>query len=106
MCMNFRNKIYLTSAYTMDKAKMEEKNELSIIMSIKSDDIGESLKYKLENGEDEEIGEDCFFPMVLTKQDESKGRITIINGNLFVNTDYTFQRLLPALKGRNIQQAL
>ena len=105
MCMNFRNKIYLTSAYTMDKAKMEEKKELSIIMSIKSDDIGESLKYKLENGEDQEIGEDNFFPIVLTKQDEDKGRITIINGNLFVNTDYTFQLIMDPVfysMGKNI----
>ena len=105
MCMNFRNKIYLTSAYTMDKTKMEEKNELSSIMNIKPDDIGESLKYKLEDGEDQEIGEDNYFPLVLTKQDENKGRITIINGNLFVNTDYTFQLIMDPVfysMGKNV----
>lgn len=52
MCMNFQNKIFLTSTYTMDKVKMEEKEELSTIMSITVDDIGEFLKSKLEDGND------------------------------------------------------
>ena len=105
MCMNINNKIYLTSAYTMDQAKMEEKGELSTIMSIKSDDIGDYLKYKLENGDDQQLGEDNYFPIVLTKQDGQKGRITIINGNLLVNTDNTFQLIMDPLfysMGKNV----
>ena len=105
MCMNIKNTIYLTSTYTMDKAKIEEKGELSIIMSIKPDDIGENLKYKLEDGNDMEIGQDNYFPIVLTKQDGQKGRITIINGNLLVNTDNTFQLILDPVfysMGRNV----
>ena len=78
MCMNFQNKIYLTSAYTMDKSKMEEKNELSIIMSIKPDYLGENLKYKLENGEDKGIGDEDYFPIVLSKQDEKKVELLLL----------------------------
>ena len=105
MCMNFQNKIYLTSTYAMNIAKMEETGELSTIMSIASDDIGSYLKFKLEDGNDEQIGTNDDFPIVLTKQEERKGRITIINGNLLVNTDYTFQLIMDLLfysMGKNV----
>ena len=94
MCMNTRDKIYLTSAYTMDKTKIEEKNELSVIMSLKPDDINSNLKYKLVDGNDAELGSDNYFPLVLSKQEDKKGALIIINGNLFPDTDNTFQLLL------------
>ena len=97
MCMNFKNKIYLTSAYPMNQIKMAEKNELDIIMSLNPDNIENNLKYKLEDGEDQEIGDDTYFPLVLSKQDDKKGRITIINGNLFVDTSNTFQLLMDSV---------
>ena len=105
MCMNFKNKIYLTSVYPMDKAKMEEKNELSVIMSLSPDNIGINLKYKLEDGNDQEIGSDNYFPLVLSKQDDKKGRITIINGNVLVDTTNTFQLIMDPVfyaMGKNI----
>ena len=51
------------------------------------------------------IGTNDDFPIVLTKQEERKGRITIINGNLLVNTDYTFQLIMDPLfysMGKNV----
>ena len=105
MCMNYKNKIYLTSAYPMNQIKMEETNELDIIMSLHPDNIENNLKYKLEDGEDNDIGDDTYFPLVLSKQEDKKGRITIINGNLFVDTTYTFQLLMDPVfysMGRNI----
>ena len=76
MCMNFQNKIYLTSTYAMNIAKMEETGELSTIMSIASDDIGSYLKFKLEDGNDEQIGTNDDFPIVLTKQE--KGELLLL----------------------------
>ena len=94
MCMNTRKKIYLTSAYTMDKSKVEGENELSVIMSLKSNYINNNLVYKLTDGNDEQLGSDNYFPLVLSKQEGNKGALFIINGNLFPNTDNTYQLLL------------
>ena len=105
MCMNMKNKIYLTSAYVMNKDNVESNENWKVIMSLNSGDIGDNLKYKNDDGSEESIGEDNYFPIVLTKQDEKKGRIIIINGNLFVNTDYTFQLIMDTVfysMGRNV----
>ena len=105
MCMTRYNKIYLTSAYTMDQAIVETKKELSVIMSLNSDDINSNLKYKLVDGNDAEIGNDKYFPLVLSKQEDKKGALFIINGNLFPDTDITFQFLLNPIfyaMGKNI----
>ena len=106
MCMNINNKIYLTSSYAMDKTKVESDSDWNVIMSLKSTDIGSNLKYKDENGNDVNLatGEN-YFPIVLTKQEEKKGRLIIINGNLFVNTDNTFQLITDSIfysMGKNV----
>ena len=105
MCMNNKNEIYLTSTYIMDKTIVENNNDWEILMSLKSDDIDNNLKYKYDEGNDGDIGTDTYFPIVLTKQDDKKGRIFVINGNLFVNTDYTFQLIMDPLfysMGKNV----
>ena len=106
MCMNMDNKIFLTSTYTMDQTVVSADSNWNIIMSLNSADIGSNLKYKDNNGNDIDItsGEN-YFPIVLSKQEEGKGRIIIINGNLFVNTDYTFQLITDSLfysMGKNV----
>ena len=106
MCMNMDNKIFLTSAYTMDQTVVSADSNWNIIMSLNSADIGSNLKYKDNNGNDIDItSEENYFPIVLSKQEEGKGRIIIINGNLFVNTDYTFQLITDSLfysMGKNV----
>ena len=105
MCMNTRKKIFLTSAYTMDKTKIEQKKELSVIMSLNPEDINSNLKYKLLDGNDAEIGSDNYFPLVLSKQENKKGALFIINGNLFPDSDYTYQLMLNPMfysMGKNI----
>ena len=97
MCMNMQNKIYMTSAYVMEKTNVENDSSWNIIMSLKSTDINTNLKYKDDEGNDSDIGEDTYFPIVMTKQEDKKGRIIIINGNLFVNTDITFQLIMDPL---------
>ena len=72
MCMNTRKKIYLTSAYTMDKSKVEGENELSVIMSLKPENINKNLIYKLTDGNDQELGNDDYFPLVLSKQERRR----------------------------------
>ena len=105
ICMNTRKKIFLTSSYTMNKQKIEEKKELSVIMNLEQDSINKNLKYKLLDGNDAELGSDNYFPLVLSKQENNKGTIIIINGNLFPDTDYTYQLILNPLfysMGKNI----
>ena len=106
MCMNMDYKIFLTSVYTMDETKFNADSNWNIVMSLKSNEIGSNLKYKDENGNDIDLtSEDTFFPIVITKQEDKKGRIIIINGNLFVNTDYTFQLIMDSVfysMGKNV----
>ena len=106
MCMNIDYKIYLTSAYVMDKTKVEADSNWNVIMSLNSKDIGSNLKYKDEEGNDINLSDgENYFPIVLTKQEEKKGRIIIINGNLFVNTDKTFQLITDSVfysMGKNV----
>ena len=106
MCMNMANQIFLTSIYTMDKTKVEADTNWNVVMSLKSNEIGSNLKYKKENGDDVDLtSDDTYFPIVITKQDDKKGRIIIINGNLFTNTDYTFQLIMDSVfysMGKNV----
>ena len=106
MCMNIDYKIYLTSAYVMDKTKVEADSNWNVIMSLNSKDIGSNLKYKDEEGNDINLSDgENYFPILLTKQEEKKGRIIIINGNLFVNTDKTFQLITDSVfysMGKNV----
>ena len=106
MCMNMDYKIYLTSVYTMDKTKVETDTKWNVVMSLKSTEIGNNLKYKDEAGNDINLEtSDNYFPIVITKQDDKKGRIIIINGNLFVNTDYTFSLIMDPIfysMGKNV----
>ena len=105
MCMNYLNKIYLTSIFTMKKALIEEKKELNVIINLSPEYINDKLIFNLDNGDDEGVGENDYFPIILTKQEDKKGRITIINGNLFVNTENTFHLIINPLlysMGKNI----
>ena len=64
MCMNMDNKLFLTSAYSMDKTKVESDTNWNIILSLKNSDIGNNLKYKDDNGNDIDLNADeNFFPI-------------------------------------------
>ena len=105
ICMNTKYKIFLASSYVMNQEKMEEKKELSIIMSLNPGDIGQNLNYKLVDGNDAEIGDDKYFPLILTKQEDKKGRIIIFNGNLSPNAAQTYHLILNPVfysMGKNI----
>ena len=106
MCMNMKNLIYLTSVYTMDQTKVEAQSDWNILMSLSTQDIGTNIKYKDDQGNDIDLtSDDTYFPLVISKQEDKKGRIIIINGNLFVNTDNTFQLIMDSVffsMGKNI----
>ena len=106
MCMNRWKTIYLTSAYTMDKEKVEKQNDLSVIMSLVPKYKNDNLKLTLQSNTNDEISPtDDYFPIVLKKQINNGGSIIILNGNIDIYFDLTYELLLNPMfysMGKNI----
>ena len=106
MCMNKWKSIFLTSTYLMDKTKVEDQNDLSIVMSLESNYINNNLKLtSISNANDEKSPTENYFPLVLTKQENNKGAIIILNGNVDIDYNAIFELILNPMfysMGKNI----
>ena len=106
MCMNKRKFIFLTSTYLMDKTKVEEQKDLSVVMSLKQDYFNTNLKLtSVANANDEKNPTENYFPLVLTKQESNKGAIIILNGNVDIDYNAIYELILNPMfysMGKNI----